>query len=153
MPRRDRARVAAREVLLIVLLAIFFAIMLVRCSDDDRDAAGSCATPTANPRSNTATARPQQQQPHQRRLVRRLFERRRPQVANLTGEPTMMGIEWLKPAIFFGSILYALIGVLVFWISFLIVDKVTPYDLWDEIVRQKNVALAIVAPGSRSRSG
>lgn len=56
----------------------------------------------------------------------------------------MMGIEWLKPAVFFGSILYALIGVFVFWVTFLIVDKVTPYDLWDEIVRQKNVALAIV---------
>ena len=56
----------------------------------------------------------------------------------------MMGIEWLKPAIFFGSILYALIGVFVFWVSFVIVDKVTPYNLWDEIVRQKNVALAIV---------
>jgi putative membrane protein len=56
----------------------------------------------------------------------------------------MMGIEWLKPAIFFGSILYALIGVFVFWVTFVIVDKVTPYDLWDEIVRQKNVALAIV---------
>ena len=56
----------------------------------------------------------------------------------------MMGIEWLKPAIFFGSILYALIGVLVFWISFIIVDKVTPYDLWSEIVEKKNVALAIV---------
>ena len=56
----------------------------------------------------------------------------------------MMGIEWLKPAIFFGSILYALIGVFVFWVTFVIVDKVTPYDLWDEIVKQKNVALAIV---------
>jgi len=59
----------------------------------------------------------------------------------------MMGIEWLKPAIFFGSILYALIGVFVFWVSFVIVDKVTPYDLWDEIVRQKNVALAILSAG------
>ena len=56
----------------------------------------------------------------------------------------MMGIEWLKPAVFFGSILYALIGVFVFWVTFVIVDKVTPYNLWDEIVRQKNVALAIV---------
>lgn len=56
----------------------------------------------------------------------------------------MMGIEWLKPAIFFGSILYALIGVLVFWISFLVVDKLTPYDLWNEIVEKKNTALAIV---------
>jgi len=56
----------------------------------------------------------------------------------------MMGIEWLKPGIFFGSILYALIGVMVFWVSFLIVDKITPYDLWGEIVEKKNVALAIV---------
>ena len=53
-------------------------------------------------------------------------------------------MEWLKPAVIFGSILYALVGVLVFWISFLIVDKITPYDLWEEIVEKKNVALAIV---------
>lgn len=56
----------------------------------------------------------------------------------------MMGIEWLKPGVFFGSILYALIGVFVFWVCFVIVDKVTPYDLWAEIVERKNVALAIV---------
>ncbi|NKI95841.1 protein of unknown function [Rhizobacter sp. OV335] len=56
----------------------------------------------------------------------------------------MMGIEWMKPGIFVGSILFALIGVLVFWISFVIVDKITPYDLWAEIVEKKNVALAIV---------
>ena len=56
----------------------------------------------------------------------------------------MAGIEWLKPAVFFGSILYALIGVLVFMICFLIVDKLTPYELWQQIVGEKNVALAIV---------
>jgi len=56
----------------------------------------------------------------------------------------MMGIEWLKPAVFFGSMLFALIGVAVFWLCFVIVDKLTPYDLWGEIVREKNVALAIV---------
>ena len=56
----------------------------------------------------------------------------------------MMGIEWLKPAVFFGSLLYAVIGVVVFWVSFVIVDKLTPYNLWEEIVEKKNVALAIV---------
>ncbi len=56
----------------------------------------------------------------------------------------MMGIEWLKPSVFFGSVLYALIGVFVFWVCFLIVDKVTPYNLWAEIVERKNTALAIV---------
>jgi uncharacterized membrane protein YjfL (UPF0719 family) len=53
-------------------------------------------------------------------------------------------MEWLKPAAFFGSMLYALIGVSIFWICFVIIDKVTPYDLWAEICEKKNVALAIV---------
>jgi uncharacterized membrane protein YjfL (UPF0719 family) len=56
----------------------------------------------------------------------------------------MAGIEWLKPGIFFGSILYALIGVVVFVICFIIIDKATPYDLWREICEDKNTALAIV---------
>ena len=37
-----------------------------------------------------------------------------------------------------------LIGVAIFWICFVIIDKVTPYDLWAEICEKKNVALAIV---------
>ena len=55
-----------------------------------------------------------------------------------------MGIEWLRPAAFFGSILFALVGVLVFWLSFLIIDKITPYDLWREIGEKQNKALAMV---------
>ena len=56
----------------------------------------------------------------------------------------MMGIEWFKPGVFFGSLLFALMGVAVFWICFLIIDKLTPYDLWKQIIEEKNVALAIV---------
>lgn len=56
----------------------------------------------------------------------------------------MMGIEWLRPAALLGSILYAVIGVLVFWIAFVILDKLTPYDLWQEIVEKQNVALGLV---------
>ena len=56
----------------------------------------------------------------------------------------MMGIEWMKPGVIVGSIMFALIGVAIFWICFVIVDKLTPYDLWTEIVEKKNVALAIV---------
>jgi len=56
----------------------------------------------------------------------------------------MIGLDWLKPAVIFGSVLYALIGVLIFWIAFILVDKLTPYKLWDEIVEKKNLALAIV---------
>jgi uncharacterized membrane protein YjfL (UPF0719 family) len=56
----------------------------------------------------------------------------------------MMGIEWLKPGIFVGSALFALLGVAVFWLCFVIIDKLTPYKLWSEIIEQKNIALAIV---------
>ena len=56
----------------------------------------------------------------------------------------MMGFEWLRPAAVFGSLLYALIGVGVFWVCFVIIDKLTPYDLWAEIVEKRNTALAIV---------
>ena len=56
----------------------------------------------------------------------------------------MNELEWLKPGIVLGSILYALIGVLMFWISFVIIDKLTPYKLWEEIVGRKNLALAVV---------
>jgi putative membrane protein len=50
----------------------------------------------------------------------------------------------LRPAAFLGSILYALIGVLMFWITFLLIDKLTPYDLWQELVEKQNVALGVV---------
>lgn len=55
-----------------------------------------------------------------------------------------MGLEWIKPSAFLGSILYALIGVLIFWLCFVIIDKVTPYKLWEELVEKQNVALALV---------
>jgi putative membrane protein len=53
-------------------------------------------------------------------------------------------MEWLKPSAIVGSFLYAAIGVFVFWISFLLIDKLTPYDLWNQIAEEKNIALAIV---------
>jgi putative membrane protein len=52
--------------------------------------------------------------------------------------------EWVKAGAVFGSILYALIGVVIFWLSFVVIDKLTPYDLWGEIVEKHNVALGIV---------
>ena len=55
-----------------------------------------------------------------------------------------MGLEWIKPSAFLGSILYALIGVLIFWLCFAIIDKLTPYKLWEEIIDKQNVALALV---------
>ena len=55
-----------------------------------------------------------------------------------------MELEWLKPGAFLGSMLFALIGVVIFWLSFIIIDKLTPYKLWEEIVEKQNRALALV---------
>lgn len=55
-----------------------------------------------------------------------------------------MGLEWLRPGVVLGSILYAVIGVIVLWLSFVVIDKLTPYKLWDEICEKKNLALAVV---------
>ncbi|EHR69102.1 protein of unknown function (DUF350) [Burkholderiales bacterium JOSHI_001] len=59
----------------------------------------------------------------------------------------MTGLEWLKPSVVLGSVLYALIGVVVLWLSFVLIDKLTPYKLWEEICERKNVALGIVVAG------
>jgi putative membrane protein len=36
------------------------------------------------------------------------------------------------------------LGVVVFWLSFVAIDRLTPYDLWKEISQDRNVALAII---------
>jgi uncharacterized membrane protein YjfL (UPF0719 family) len=53
-------------------------------------------------------------------------------------------MEFFNPKILFNSLLYSILGVIVFWVSFLVVDKLTPYDLWRELVEKKNQPLAIV---------
>jgi uncharacterized membrane protein YjfL (UPF0719 family) len=53
-------------------------------------------------------------------------------------------MEWfsIKPLV--ASIVYSILGVAIFWLSFIVVDKITPYDLWREIVRDRNLPLAII---------
>jgi putative membrane protein len=42
------------------------------------------------------------------------------------------------------AIVYAAIGIVIFAAAFLVLDKVTPYNLWKEIVQEHNLALAIL---------
>jgi uncharacterized membrane protein YjfL (UPF0719 family) len=53
-------------------------------------------------------------------------------------------MNFFDPRILFNSLVYSILGVVVFWVSFVIVDKLTPYELWREIVERKNQPLAIV---------
>ena len=52
--------------------------------------------------------------------------------------------DFFDPKILFNSLVYSILGVVIFWISFIIIDKITPYDLWSEIVEKKNQPLATV---------
>lgn len=42
------------------------------------------------------------------------------------------------------SVLFAFLGVILFVAAFVLIDKVTPYHLWRELVEKQNTALAIV---------
>ena len=42
------------------------------------------------------------------------------------------------------ALVYSILGIVIFGLSFALIDKMTPYDLWKEIVEDKNVALAIM---------
>jgi putative membrane protein len=48
------------------------------------------------------------------------------------------------PGYLLNAILYAVLGILIFVLAFVIIDKMTPYHLWKEIVEDKNTALAIL---------
>jgi uncharacterized membrane protein YjfL (UPF0719 family) len=51
--------------------------------------------------------------------------------------------EW-HPIWLLNALLYSLLGIVIFLVAFVIIDKMTPYQLWKEIVEEKNAALAIL---------
>ncbi|WP_394788211.1 DUF350 domain-containing protein [Rhodoferax sp.] len=55
-----------------------------------------------------------------------------------------MVIEWIRPEVVLGSIVFALVGVAIFGLCFVVMDKLTPYKLWEEIIEKQNLALALV---------
>ena len=42
------------------------------------------------------------------------------------------------------AVIFAFLGVVIFGVSFFIIDLVTPYKLWKEIIDEHNTALAII---------
>lgn len=43
------------------------------------------------------------------------------------------------------SLIYSVVGIIILGVSFWIWEKVTPENLWKEILEKQNMALAIVA--------
>jgi uncharacterized membrane protein YjfL (UPF0719 family) len=42
------------------------------------------------------------------------------------------------------ALVFALLGIVIFVTTFVVIDKMTPFHLWKEIVEDKNVALAVL---------
>ncbi len=55
-----------------------------------------------------------------------------------------MPIEFHLSALL-NALIYALFGVIILVLSFFVLDKLTPYDLWREVVEKQNLALAVLA--------
>jgi putative membrane protein len=53
-------------------------------------------------------------------------------------------LEYLKPAALIGSLVYSILGVIFVVLAFIVIDRLTPYDLWKELVEHRNQALATV---------
>jgi uncharacterized membrane protein YjfL (UPF0719 family) len=43
------------------------------------------------------------------------------------------------------AVIFAVLGVVILVVSFVLWDRITPYDLWKEIIEKHNTALAIFA--------
>jgi len=44
-----------------------------------------------------------------------------------------------------GSVVYSLLGIVILLVCFVIIEKVTPENLWKELIEKQNKAVAIVA--------
>jgi putative membrane protein len=42
------------------------------------------------------------------------------------------------------AVVFAALGIIVFALSFIVLDRMTPYSLWREIVEKQNTALAVL---------
>jgi len=42
------------------------------------------------------------------------------------------------------ALVFTFIGIFIFVLAFVVMDKLTPYHLWKEIVQEHNMALAIL---------
>jgi len=48
------------------------------------------------------------------------------------------------PGNLLNALIYAILGIVIFIFCFVLLDKMTPFHLWREIVEDKNIALAIL---------
>lgn len=48
------------------------------------------------------------------------------------------------PVWLLNALIFSLLGIVLFLAAFAIIDKLTPYSLWKEIIEEQNTALALL---------
>ena len=48
------------------------------------------------------------------------------------------------PGYILNALVYSALGIVIFVAAFALIDRLTPYHLWNEIVHEHNIALAIL---------
>ena len=54
-------------------------------------------------------------------------------------------MEMIKLKYILASVIYSFLGVVILMVCFFIIEKITPENLWKEILEKHNIALAIIA--------
>ena len=54
-------------------------------------------------------------------------------------------MEVLQTKYIIASLVYSFIGIIVLVVCFVIIEKLTPQNLWLEIIEKRNMALALIA--------
>ena len=54
-------------------------------------------------------------------------------------------MDFINPQFLINAVIFSILGVIIFALSFVIIDKLTPsVNLWKEICEKQNMAVAIV---------
>lgn len=56
-----------------------------------------------------------------------------------------MGNDFLQHLI--AALIYSLLGIVIFVVAFMLIDRLTPGSLWKEIIDEHNTALAVMVGG------
>lgn len=54
-------------------------------------------------------------------------------------------MEYVNLKYIAASVIYSLLGVIILLVCFWVIEKITPENLWKEILEKRNMALAIIA--------
>lgn len=53
--------------------------------------------------------------------------------------------EYIQLKAICASLIYSILGIIILTFSFYIIEKITPENMWKEIVQNRNTAVAIMA--------